>query len=86
MPRMPIENLDSGHIRLMAALRSGPMEIADLSRRLGASEQQVCHLLAALHAAGAVSVNPPTVPEASIAVPATALRPAGQGHAVQLTA
>lgn len=86
MPRMPIEQLDPAHIRLMAALRAGPMVLADLAQRLGAPERQVCRLLAALHAAGAVSVNPPAMPEAASAVPFVALRPAASGHPVQLPA
>ncbi|MGE0331733.1 MAG: hypothetical protein AB7P37_13675 [Ramlibacter sp.] len=74
MPRMPIEQLDPAHIRLMAALRSGPMMLADLARRLGAPEQQVCQSLAALHAVGAVSASPPASPDVAAPAPVVALR------------
>lgn len=61
MPRVAIEQLDPAHIRLIAALRSGPMLLDDLTKRLGAEQEQVSRWLAALHAAGAVSVFAPEI-------------------------
>ncbi len=87
MPRMPIEQLDPAHIRLMAALRSGPMVLADLAARLGATEKQVGHWLAALHAAGAVSVDPPaasTASEPAVMSPVAVLHRADHSHTAQL--
>ena len=86
MPRMAIEKLDPAHIRLMAALRSGPMLLGDLAKRVAAPEQQVARWLAALHTAGAVSVNPPVALEHASAAPAVLQAHTARGHAVQLTA
>jgi hypothetical protein len=86
MPRMAIEKLDPAHIRLMAALRSGPMLLGDLAKRVAAPEQQVTRWLAALHTAGAVGVNPPVPMEHAGAEPVVLQYPATRGHAVQLTA
>ena len=86
MPRMAIEQLDPAHIRLMAALRSGPMLLEDLAKRLAATEQQVCRWLAALHTAGAVSVTPPeSAPQAS-AAPEMLQRSIGHSAVAQLMA
>lgn len=86
MPRMAIEKLDPAHIRLMAALRSGPMLLSDLAKRVAASEQQVSRWLAALHTAGAVGVNPPGPMEQGSAERVVSLHPATRGHAAQLPA
>ncbi len=86
MPRMAIEQLDPSHIRVMAALRSGPMLLDDLAKRLGAPLQQVCHWLAALHCAGAVSVAPPGPVEQGRVAPATLTRTAAHGYSARLTA
>lgn len=86
MPRMAIEKLEPAHIRLMAALRSGPMLIGDLAKRVAAPEQQVGRWLAALHTAGAISVNPPAPMDQGSAAPVVLQHPAKRNHAVQLTA
>ncbi|MBP6406297.1 MAG: hypothetical protein KA335_11630 [Ramlibacter sp.] len=89
MPRIAIEQLEPAHIRLLAALRSGPMLLNDLAKRLAAPEPQVCRWLAALHAVEAVSVAPPpapaAVPRGDSAVAIFARPPAG-GSATQVTA
>lgn len=86
MPRMAIEKLDPAHIRLMAALRSGPMLLGDLAKRVAAPEQQVARWLAALHTAGAVGINPPASMESASPAAVVLQHPAARGHAMQLTA
>jgi len=85
MPRIAIEQLDPAHIRVMAALRCGPMLLDDLAKRVAAPEHQVCRWLAALHTAGAVSVTPPAATHAGSA-PVALVRPAGAGPTRRLTA
>ena len=86
MPRVAIEQLEPAHIRLMVALRSGPMLLADLSKRVGAPEHQVARCLAALHAAGAVSTNPPAMAAHTPAAPVALQRSTGPSPVTQLTA
>jgi hypothetical protein len=86
MPRLAIELLDPAHIRLLAALRTGPMLLGDLAKRLAASEQQVCRWLAALHSAGAVNTTPPSVAQQASTLPVVPPRPISHSHANQVMA
>jgi len=77
MPRIAIEQMEPAHIRLLVALRSGPMLLGDLATRLAAPEKQVARWLAALHAAGAVSTSPPGTATQKSDAPAPVQRPIG---------
>lgn len=59
LPRVRAERLQPSHIKMIAALQSGPALLVDLARKLGIAESVAAHEVAALHSVGSVCTRQP---------------------------